>query len=164
MQFMDESQLKLLHYENGAWVDITTSVDTTTNTVCGLTTSFSPFLVAQKRYPFTGFFRPLENESLNVVKAGSGIPIKFSLGGNWGLQIFQAGYPLSRQIPCDGTAVSETVVETVTAGQSGLSYDASANQYIYAWQTDKGWAGTCRELVIRLDDGTEHTLRFKFSR
>lgn len=166
VQFTDQSQLKLLHYDTGKkeWEDITTSVDTDKKQLCGETTSFSPFLVAQKRYPFTGFLRPLESASLNVVKAASGVPIKFGLGGNRGLQIFPAGYPLSRSIACEGTLASETGTETVTAGKSGLSYDASANQYTYAWQTDKGWAGTCRELVMRLIDGTEHKLRFKFVR
>jgi uncharacterized membrane protein len=170
VQFTDQSQLKLLHYEInngiGAWEDITTSVKTATKQLCGETTSFSPFLVAQKRYPFTGFLRPLESTSLNTVKAGSGVPIRFGLGGNRGLQIFQTGYPLSRSVSCEGTMASGTVAETVTvtAGKSALSYDASTNQYIYAWQTDKAWAGSCRELVMRLVDGSEHKLRFKFTR
>ena len=38
----------LLHYENGAWVDITTSVDTTSQTICGTTTSLSPFVLVTK--------------------------------------------------------------------------------------------------------------------
>jgi probable HAF family extracellular repeat protein len=170
VQFTDQSQLKLLHYEIkngiGAWEDMTTSVNTATKQLCGETTSFSPFLVAQKRYAFTGFLRPLESASLNTVKAGSGVPIRFGLGGNRGLQIFQTGYPLSRSVSCEGTMASGTVAETVTvtAGKSALSYDASTNQYIYAWQTDKAWAGSCRELVMRLVDGTEHKLRFKFTR
>jgi hypothetical protein len=34
---------RLFHFENGAWVDRTTSVDTTTQTVCGTVSSLSPF-------------------------------------------------------------------------------------------------------------------------
>jgi hypothetical protein len=30
------------------------------------------------------------------------------------------------------------------------------------WKTDKGWAGTCRQLIIRLSDGTTHLANFKF--
>jgi hypothetical protein len=43
------NQLKLLHYQNGAWVDITSSgyPNTQTHMICGTTTSLSPFLVAQ---------------------------------------------------------------------------------------------------------------------
>jgi len=42
-----ESFLKLFHFTNGAWVDITTSVDPVLNRICGETDSFSPFVVAE---------------------------------------------------------------------------------------------------------------------
>jgi len=38
-----ENQLKIYHYENGAWVDITYTRDPVNNTVTGRTTSLSPF-------------------------------------------------------------------------------------------------------------------------
>jgi len=42
---------------------------------------------------FSGFFQPVDNlPTLNLVKAGSAIPVKFSLGGNKALSIFAAGY------------------------------------------------------------------------
>jgi hypothetical protein len=30
------------------------------------------------------------------------------------------------------------------------------------WKTSATWAGTCRELVLRLTDGSEHTALFRF--
>jgi YVTN family beta-propeller protein len=42
-----ESKLKLLHYVNGGFAPITTSVDTVNHVICGNTTSLSPFIVAQ---------------------------------------------------------------------------------------------------------------------
>jgi len=42
----DESNLHLLHYEGGTWVDVTTSVDTKANIICGEVTSLSEFLLA----------------------------------------------------------------------------------------------------------------------
>jgi Domain of unknown function (DUF4082) len=40
-------------------------------------------------YNFSGFFQPVNNmPTLNVAKAGSAIPVKFSLGGDQGLDIF----------------------------------------------------------------------------
>jgi hypothetical protein len=42
-----ESFLKLFHFTNGVWVDITTSVDPELNRICGTTDSFSPFAVAE---------------------------------------------------------------------------------------------------------------------
>ena len=41
----------LLHYENGAWVDVTSSIDTTSQTICGITTSLSPFALVTKIAP-----------------------------------------------------------------------------------------------------------------
>jgi len=38
--------MKLQHYESDQWVDITVSLNTETNTVCGATSSLSPFLLA----------------------------------------------------------------------------------------------------------------------
>lgn len=42
-----EDNLKLFHYEESSWVDITTSLDTETNVICGTTDSFSPFMVVE---------------------------------------------------------------------------------------------------------------------
>ncbi|PYX99084.1 MAG: hypothetical protein DMG63_10030, partial [Acidobacteria bacterium] len=38
---------RLFHYNGSAWVDVTTSVDTTNHSVCGSVTSFSPFATFQ---------------------------------------------------------------------------------------------------------------------
>jgi hypothetical protein len=115
-------------------------------------------------YPFNGFFQPVDNlPALNVTKAGSAIPVKFSLGGNQGLNIFyDSTYPASQQINCSTTAPLDTIETTVTAGGSSLSYDASSGQYTYVWKTNTAWSGTCRALVIRTKFGTYHTADFKF--
>ena len=44
----NENNLKLLHYENSVWTDVTTSRDTDNNIICGTVTSLSPFLVAEE--------------------------------------------------------------------------------------------------------------------
>jgi hypothetical protein len=109
-----------------------------------------------------GFFQPIDNlPILNVVNAGRAIPVKFSLGGNQGLDIFVAGYPTSAQVTC-GSMAEDAIGETLTAGSSSLSYNASSDQYTYVWKTEKSWAGTCRTLVVKLDDGTFHWANFKF--
>jgi hypothetical protein len=56
-------------------------------------------------FGFTGFFHPVDNGAvLNAAKAGSAIPLKFSLGGNFGLSVIVAGYPRSVTIACDAIA------------------------------------------------------------
>ena len=127
-------------------------------------TSHSTFKVIVS-FNFTGFFKPIDNlPIINVVKAGQAIPVKFSLGGNMGLAIFAAGYPASGSIACT-TGPVDAVEETSTAGGSSLSYDASSGQYIYVWKTEKSWAASCRQLVVKFADGTSAKIaNFNFTR
>jgi hypothetical protein len=105
---------------------------------------------------------PLDNPpTINVTNAGSVIPVKFSLGGNYGLAIFQSGYPASEQISCEALALQDAVEELASSSTSGLTYDSSANQYVYVWKTDKAWAGTCRRFTVGLNDETDHLANFK---
>ncbi len=113
--------------------------------------------------PFEGFFAPVDNPpTVNLAKAGQGIPVKFSLGGDLGLDIFQQGYPKAVQIACDGGMPSDVVDETVAAGASGLQYDPDTDTYTYAWKTSKSWKGSCRKLSVKLIDGSEHSALFEF--
>ena len=56
----------------------------------------------------------------------------------------------------------DDVEETASAGGSTLAYDVITDQYTYVWKTDKAWAGTCRELLVRFVDGQIHIARFQF--
>jgi len=117
------------------------------------------------QYSFTGFFPPVDNPpTYNKTKALSAIPVKFSLGGDMGTDIFAPGYPQSVNVPCTGGALQAAVEETLTAGSSSLSYDAASGQYVYIWKTERNWAGTCRQLVLRLSDGSEFRASFTFTR
>jgi hypothetical protein len=134
-------------------------------------------------YNWNGFYAPIDNAStgkVNTTKAGSSVPLKFSLDGppvpgsntgNFGTdptKIFAPGYPQTQAIMCDTGAVDSSVPidYLTTAGNSGLQYDAAADQYIWVWKTNGSYANTCRQVVFRLSDGTEITQRvnFKFSK
>jgi hypothetical protein len=120
-------------------------------------------VLAQSQYAFRGFFSPINKApTLNSAKGGSAIPVKFSLTGNFGLGIMAAGSPSSRKVTCATGVPVDAIEETVSAGNSSLQYDASGDQYSYVWKTDKSWGGTCRELDVRLDDGSSHTAVFQF--
>jgi hypothetical protein len=113
-------------------------------------------------YNFTGFFQPVDNlPVMNLIPAGRAIPVKFSLAGDKGMEIFATGYPGSTQVVCGNTA-EDAIEETVNAGSSTLSYSPGIDQYIYTWKTEKSWAGTCRTLVMKLRDETYHRVNFKF--
>jgi hypothetical protein len=116
-------------------------------------------------YNFTGFFQPVDNlPTVNTAKAGSAIPVKFSLGGYQGLDIFATGFPASQQILCNTSAPTDQIEQTVAAGSSSLSYDATSDQYNYVWKTDKSWVGTCRQLIVTLEDGSSHSANFGFTK
>jgi hypothetical protein len=115
-------------------------------------------------YDFSGFFAPVDAlPTLNSVKAGSAVPVKFSLAGDQGLNVMFAGYPASTTVACGTTAV-DSIEQTAAAGSSSLSYDAFTDRYNYVWKTDKAWAGTCRTLTVKLADGTLHQANFKLTK
>jgi hypothetical protein len=86
------------------------------------------------------------------LRAGDTVPIKFSLGGDRGLDVLaRVGWR-----PC-----------FVTSGDSSsafgsLSYSSRPDRYTFMWQTDKGWAGSCREAFVVLRDGTSHAALVTF--
>jgi len=112
---------------------------------------------------FGGFSSPVDAlPTLNSMKAGAAVPVKFSLGGDFGLSIFASGYPKSQVVTCDSTAPVDGVEVTVSAGGSSLQFDPTTGLYTYIWKTDKAWAGTCRQLVIGFADGSFARANFKF--
>jgi hypothetical protein len=136
-------------------------------------------------YAFNGFFQPIDNPAggaitWNKAKAGSAIPVKFSLGGDRGMNILADGTllastfgappagpsssPWAEKVTC-GSAVTEDVIEnTVTANASGLIYDPGAKQYSYVWKTSTSWANSCRVLHVMLKDGTDHVAYVHFTK
>jgi hypothetical protein len=136
------------------------------NAIDGLVSSFvglDAVELSSPSYAFDGFFSPVDNQpTYNEAKAGSAIPVKFSLSGDQGLEIFEADYPKSEHTKCNSMAQRDGIEETATAGSSSLSYDATTDQYTYVWKTEKAWSDSCRQLVILLDDGTFHRANFNF--
>jgi hypothetical protein len=165
IDFTDETSLRLIHEEAGVWVNVTTSLDTGADIICGLVSSFSWFTVAQavNTYTFSGFFTPVDNRpTRNGARPGTAIPVNFSLGGDFGLDIFAAGYPKVGTIDCATGEVLDVIEETVTAGSSSLRYKAGTDTYTYVWKTAKSWVGSCRELVLVFNDTTRTAAAFMF--
>ena len=123
-----------------------------------------PVLVGMSlnNYDFTGFLSPIANlPALNDVKAGSAVPIKFSLDGNHGLDVILDGSPTSTPVNCTTLAPTGPAQEIQTNG--GLTYRGDTDTYSLTWKTTKGWTG-CRLLSVELDDGTVHEAAFRFTK
>ena len=144
----------------------TFSVDCTATDKAGNTSIASVSYVVTGGYTFGGFASPIDPLPVwNTAKAGSAIPVKFSLGGNYGLDIFAVGYPKLQPTACPASPTDNPVEEApAAAAGSGLTYDAASNQYTYVWKSAKGWAGTCGDLVMKLADGHEYSARFQFKK
>jgi Tol biopolymer transport system component len=113
-------------------------------------------------YAFEGFLSPIAaTPSLNPAKGGSTVALRFKLGGNQGLGVLASGYPRSHTISCD-SASTDQGDDAQTVGS--LSYDSESQGYTYRWKTSKAWAkaGTCRQFVLRLNDGSSHRADFTF--
>jgi len=112
-----------------------------------------------------GFFPPVDNlPTINMAKAGQGIPFKWSLkdyNGNFVSDlatVMSYGYG---SVPCmNGT--TDAIESYDTTGSSGLRYDMIDNQFIFTSQTLKSWAGYCKTFTLMLIDGTKHQANFKF--
>ena len=128
-------------------------------------------------YKWSGFFQPIDvfnndasvatvsdKTAWNSAKAGSAIPVKFSLSGNQGLNILAAGSPTTSPAKCPGWTANFDPIETLAGTTSGLKYDAIADQYNYTWKTSSALVGTCQRLEVKLVDGTSHYAFFKFTK
>jgi hypothetical protein len=117
-------------------------------------------------YTWSGFFQPVDNSGWNSAKAGQSIPVKFSLGGDQGLQVLKNGYPSRASATCPSASTPVDPVEEYVTGtaNNGLVYDATANQYNYVWKTDKAWAGKCFTFELGLKDGSSHTFKVQFTK
>ena len=113
-------------------------------------------------YAFGGFEPPVSDPpALNVVKSGASVPLTFSLGGDFGLDVFYAN-PISWRFVCDTGAFDGDVAATVAAGGSSLHYDPATGRYTYVWKTSGAWANSCRSVEITFDDGSYVSADFRF--
>jgi hypothetical protein len=115
---------------------------------------------------FFGFRSPIDNQpTLNTVKAGLTVPVKWAIqdaAGNYISDLNTVTSVTSETLkPCP-TGSSDAIEETTTASLVALKYDSATNQFVYTWQTQKNWAGSCRRLHIALLDGSVHAADFQF--
>jgi hypothetical protein len=135
------------------------AVDVASNAQAGSVSATFTVNSTTQGYHFGGFQRPLGNgTSVNSAQPGQAVPVKFSLGGYRGMNIFAAGYPASASYSC-GTTPPTTGDPVSLSG--GLTYDTSSDTYSFVWKTDKSWTG-CRALQLNFSDGSSAVALFDF--
>jgi extracellular elastinolytic metalloproteinase len=118
--------------------------------------------------PGTGLVGPqfANAPALNVRAAGSTLPVQFNLGGDLGVDPLKSAHsPASQQISCETLEPLQYAITEPTddAGSAALRYNRQQQRYQYNWQTREDWANTCRQLMIVLEDGTQHRANFRFT-
>jgi hypothetical protein len=97
---------------------------------------------------------------VNIANAGSAVPVKFSLGGDRGLNILAPNSPAIVPFTCSATAPTDVIEETGTGLTNSLTF--SGGQYTYNWKTQKSYAGSCYQFQLKLVDGQTFIAAFKF--
>ena len=114
-------------------------------------------------YDFDGFLSPVRNRPrVNTWVAGASVPVRFSLGGNRGLDVIADGWPQVAAVDCDLAGEPES--GEPARRQRPLAYRKQRRRYALVWKTDRRWAGSCRQLMLKLEDGTVKRADFKFVR
>ena len=85
----------------------------------------------------------------------------FRLGGDYGLDVLH-GTPSSRRIDCATFEPLGPYEAAETPSWDALSYQAHTGRYSFPWLTTSDYAGTCREFVLTLRDGTSHSAYLDF--
>ncbi len=97
--------------------------------------------------------------AFNSARAGTDVSVSFSLGGNRGSSPLRPGFPQVVAIDC--TTGAPTGTPSAASGKG--SYSVALARFTYTWSTERAWAGSCRALLLGLDDGTTRTVRFRFT-
>jgi extracellular elastinolytic metalloproteinase len=115
--------------------------------------------------PGTGFAPPVANQpAVNTFVAGETVPLRFNIGGNRGADPLASNSPASQAIDCaTGLPLQFAITTPTDSANDKLTYNAALQQYQYLWETLPEWAGTCRQVIITLDDGTQLRARFEFT-
>src|SRR5919197_833147 len=151
--------------ESGAAIDTSTAgpheFTVTARDGAGNTTTVNHgYTAADPGYDFGGFLGSILDGVR--VRAGDPIPIVFSLGGDHGLDVLAPGSPSSGQVGCDAGGEPSETEPARSRWDQGLRFNAQTGHYVFWWQTEKSWAGTCRAFELGLNDGSVHRLVVRF--
>jgi len=143
----------------------TVSVSSDPDTTIFQTGATQPSPPVTATYNWSGFFSPTQNApAMNEANAGSQIPLKFSLGANFGTDVFASGFPQQQQITCVNPITAIGSPTPIPTAGFTLNFNVGSKQYNFNWKSDPAWVGTCRRISLKLNDGSApHTANFHFN-
>ncbi|CAN5762559.1 hypothetical protein BH24GEM1_BH24GEM1_12800 [soil metagenome] len=114
------------------------------------------FLSQQVQYNFDGLFAPVDRpNTLNVSKAGQGIPLKWRLTNYFGAPVLDfapAAFGVAVSgLQCTVSATLDQVEEY--AGNSGLQ-NLGDGYYQFNWKTPASYANSCKAIGLNLGEGS----------
>ena len=113
-------------------------------------------------YALEGFFAPVDNRSVNVMKSGATAPIKFRVrtgDGNLVTDTAVVAVTSGVRRACE-TGQPLDALEQYATGGTSLRYDSAGEQFVFNWQSPSNKAGACYDVVIELIDGTSQMAQF----
>jgi hypothetical protein len=117
-------------------------------------------------YGLSGFFQPIDNNNVNLAKAGQNIPAKWRLVDSNGNPVSDSSSFVSltsRQVNCGSFDDPGTdAIETYTSS-TGLLYQGDG-YWQFNWSTPKSYAGQCRVMTVTLADGQTISADFQFKK
>ena len=126
-----ESTLQFTHFENGAWSDVTTSLDTVNKVICGRTQSLSPFaMIAPDQTPPT-----VDIHLPATGVTGAPLPVSFDVRDNSALFLDVAaafdGLPVLRNATLTPTEPGWHTMSVQAKDAAGNVASASQRIYLY---------------------------------
>ena len=119
----------------------------------------SEFRVAAA-YDFGGFMSPLHATELAQRSAGSGMAVKFRLGGAQGLDVFDEGFPKVQPVDC---ATRQPTGDAVPlSSREWVFQELADGVYHYKWKSSLDWRNVCRRLILGFDDGSRWSADVRF--
>ena len=109
------------------------------------------------RLPFA-YIAPVSENANHELTAGKKLKAYFTMFGNYGPQVLH-GWPRHQAVNCD---TLEPLGKMSTARIRRVKYLSLQDRYQFIWATRSEWAGSCRLVVVRLEDQMHHVASFTF--
>ena len=115
-------------------------------------------------YTFSGFTRFANGKPIkDWAIPGHRIFLGFELGKNWGDDVMLPESPSVRQVSCTTGAPVGPSQPAVGVGGVAPHFSAKDGTYVWEWDSDPAWGGTCQELTFDFNDGSSASTTITFN-